>query len=782
MNNLGLLYQRGQAVPPDIDSTGRRESAQDLDQARYWFERSAALGNTSAMNDLGTLYGFARGFTRDYGRALQWFRKAASLGSGDAMGDLGTMYYYGRGVAQDYKQARYWWEKAVARDDVSAMGNLGYLYQCGNGVPQDMKKAMRLYEKAAARGSAAGMNNLALMYSGIIGIPVDRDKQKQWLEKAAALEDPTAMYSLARMYDDPQGVPQDYALARSWYERSAALAMKGNDNDPGSVMSVYRLADMYERGIGVAKDYSRAREWYEKAAALGEADAMLGLARVYREGLGVAKDERLAGEWQLKAAALRPPPEHKPEEPPLCDPDLIDATFTFADQPAGEQTVSLHFKNKSGASCRLHGQPGPSFAVDGHSMRVESCWLCDHGDKPSPMPERQPGNQILLPPGKQAKVDLHWASAGESCQRADWVDFFVQWSKQAGYLFIPNGWPMHVCSAVKSSGYRAEADSPYVATMKDGLLRVSVLQKAVYSDERAELHVELTERGRSVVRPTGCAELYTVRHGPSDGTRLDPLLAKDAMQLVALKPDEINADEEKKRPSWQRGYRRKCETAGEITSADAQIDAANLANVTHVEWRAARRAGNDPVFLVAATQFTVLDVDTLPPNWGEPVKGIRAGLSVDRVDFRVGERIPLHLRWENVDAALQLAQGECKEPVPTLEIQDAEHKVLRTLPVERGCMGHGWGPFAIEKGKAQRTFSELTTDAPSSPYAPAAPANLLGPGVYYLVSVWSPRVLDAASKDEADKLPRFGGARMGGVYATARSQSVRIEVAPSGNP
>lgn len=37
--------------------------------------------------------------------------------------------------------------------------------------------------------------------------------------------------------------------------------------------------------------------------------------------------------------------EHQGGQPPLCDPDLIDTTFTFASLPAGEQTVSLHFQN-----------------------------------------------------------------------------------------------------------------------------------------------------------------------------------------------------------------------------------------------------------------------------------------------------------------------------------------------------------------------------------------------------------------------------------------------------
>jgi TPR repeat protein len=792
MDNLGLMYQHGEAVPPEIDKTPPGEHGPDYNRARYWFEQSIALGNASAMNNLGILYGFARGFATDYGQALYWFRKAAAFGSSDAMNDLGTMYYYGRGVPQDYKQARNWWERAVARGNDSAMADLGYLYQCGNGVLRDMKKAIRLYEKAAARGSASGMNNLALMYSGVIGVPVDRVKQREWLEKAAALNDPTAIYGLARMYDDPEGVPQDYVLARSWYEKAAALVLKENDNDFGSLLSMDRLAEMYEHGIGVAKDYSKTRGWYEKAAALGDVNAMQGLARIYGEGLGVAKDERRAGEWQGKAALLRPSQpavDHEDEKIPLCDPDSIDGTFTFADQPAG-QTVSLHFQNKSNAACRLHGQAGPSFAVDGHSMNVASCWLCDEKGTPSPAPERQSGNQILLAPGERAVLDLHWSSTGESCQWADWVDFvFVRWAASNpyySYLFIPSEWPMHICSAVKSSGYRAEPDSPSISQITAPVLHVFVMQTAIYSDEHATLHVELSGLTPSVASQAGCASLYTVRQGPPiRKTRLDPLRPIGSSSRPSYTPGQIKEDKERAWPSWKANHLRTCAIAGAQTTADADISAADLADVTHVEWRTA--TSPDPAFVTAATHFSVLDVDTLAPDWGVQVEGIRAGLSVDRPRFTMGERIPLHLRWENVNAAMPLAAGECKEPEPALEVQDSQHNVVQTIPIQPLCMGHGWGPFSIPKGEAQRAFIELATEYPTTTLPNTYYFNGDGttiqpvPGVYYLVSVWSPRVLDTSH--EADKTPRIGtGFRFGKVYATARSLPVRVEVAPRNNP
>ncbi len=477
--------------------------------------------------------------------------------------------------------------------------------------------------------------------------------------------------------------------------------------------------------------------------------------------------------------------QHDAGQSPLCDPDLIDGTFTFANLPAGEQTISLHFENKSNAACRLYGQAQHSFAVDGHDMIVASCRLCGPDDTESRYPEQRPGNQIILAPGGRATLDFHWTSTGGGCQWADWVDFiFVQWAKKTAYLFIPSEWPLHICSAVKSAGYHAEADSPSIGEARVGVLHVSVREPTIYSDEHATLHAEITGATASVANPSGCASLYTVRQEPSvpvRTTRFEPINTMGYLSRPSYTPEQIMEDKERAWPSWRKDRLRKCEIEGGRITADADISAANLANVTHVEWRTAPASGEDSVILTATTHFTVLDVDTLAPNWGDPVAGIQAGLSVDRTRVSLGERIPLHVRWENVNADMPLAQGECGGPEPVLEIQDSEHKVLQTTPIEQMCFTHGWGPSKIEKGRALRSFIELTTSPPTPPrFLTDVAGELPGPGVYYLVSVWSPRVLDPPDANTV-RTPRSSG-RFGGVYATARSLPVRVGVAPGNNP
>ena len=272
------------------------------------------------------------------------------------------------------------------------------------------------------------------------------------------------------------------------------------------------------------------------------------------------------------------------------------------------------------------------------------------------------------------------------------------------------------------------------------------------------------------------------------GTRFDPLPTLSEHKAASYTALQLEEDRERAWPEWKRDRLRRCPIDAGAIAADAEIRAAELASVTRIEWRTADHTRvRNPAFLSAAAHFTVLDPDTLAPNWGATGNGIRAGLSVDRTTFFVGDKLPLHLRYENVSAAKPLGVTECGDPEPQLELQDAQHKVLQTLPIDRFCSGHGWGPFAVEQGKPQRLFHEVTTATGSEPYPGRTGApDLPGPGVYYLVTVWSPVVLVVAPAvpGEAATSSRAGRSRdrLGQVYGTARSLPVRIEVLPRGKP
>ena len=66
------------------------------------------------MLKIGSFY--LNGFvvTKDYAQAKRWYEKAAAAGNSDAMKEIGDIYYRGgEGVPVDVAEAKRWYEKAV---------------------------------------------------------------------------------------------------------------------------------------------------------------------------------------------------------------------------------------------------------------------------------------------------------------------------------------------------------------------------------------------------------------------------------------------------------------------------------------------------------------------------------------------------------------------------------------------------------------------------------------------------------------------------------------------
>ena len=72
MANLGVCYFKGDGVPKNEET------------AVAWFQKSADLGNATAMYNLGLCYANGTGVPRDEMKAIRWERKAAELGDTDA--------------------------------------------------------------------------------------------------------------------------------------------------------------------------------------------------------------------------------------------------------------------------------------------------------------------------------------------------------------------------------------------------------------------------------------------------------------------------------------------------------------------------------------------------------------------------------------------------------------------------------------------------------------------------------------------------------------------------
>ena len=77
---------------------------------------------------LATCYRYGWGCDQNDNKAVEWFEKSASLGYSEAMDYLGNIYRFGRsGVTIDLNKARDWYTKAAAQGRVTAQEALDAL-------------------------------------------------------------------------------------------------------------------------------------------------------------------------------------------------------------------------------------------------------------------------------------------------------------------------------------------------------------------------------------------------------------------------------------------------------------------------------------------------------------------------------------------------------------------------------------------------------------------------------------------------------------------------------
>jgi len=142
-------------------------------------EKSAEIGNTEAMFNLGQYY--VRHSTRDdrWARAIRWFKMAADNDYAEAHFGLAKIY------EERFSEDTY---SSKALDHYQRAYNLGSVKAgCSLGVHllnDDNPKAKEYIRKAARAGSGHCQYNLAVMYSNGHLIKEDDGCSRYWAEKA----------------------------------------------------------------------------------------------------------------------------------------------------------------------------------------------------------------------------------------------------------------------------------------------------------------------------------------------------------------------------------------------------------------------------------------------------------------------------------------------------------------------------------------------------------------------------------------------------------------------
>jgi uncharacterized protein len=201
--------------PADVKGTSDIAASDIATAIKYC--RIASNSSRRALYQLGRAYAANRQMTE----AIAAWRKAADKGSTSAMVELGVLYGTGSGVAKDEAQARKLFERAAEAGNPRGISNLAALGS-GGGASSDPSRARELLAKAAETNPEA-QYQLGLMLADGSGGPKDDVGARNLFEKAAAQNHAGALERMGAFAQEGRGGAKDSDAAKAYYQRAAAL-------------------------------------------------------------------------------------------------------------------------------------------------------------------------------------------------------------------------------------------------------------------------------------------------------------------------------------------------------------------------------------------------------------------------------------------------------------------------------------------------------------------------------------------------------------------------------
>ena len=215
-----VLCDRLAADPSDPDKPADVKGTSDVAPSdvatAIKYCKVAAGSSRRALYQLGRAYAA----NRQMPEAIGAWRKAADKGSTSAMVELGVLYGTGAGVARDEAQARKLFERAAEAGNPRGVTNLAALG--GGGGTSDPARARELLAKAAETNAEA-QYQLGLMLADGAGGARDDAAARNLFEKAAAQNHAGALERMGAFTQEGRGGPKDSSAAKAYYERAAAL-------------------------------------------------------------------------------------------------------------------------------------------------------------------------------------------------------------------------------------------------------------------------------------------------------------------------------------------------------------------------------------------------------------------------------------------------------------------------------------------------------------------------------------------------------------------------------
>lgn len=234
---------------------------QDLEEAAYWYRRSAAHEYPPAQMLYGDCLFSGEGVEPDLPEAVSFYQKASDQGNAMACRRLGDCAFLGIGLAQNTDEAVAFFERAARLGCRDALWRLGDLYYQGVGVERNTTMAEVFYEEAAEAGVASAMCMIGdrYFYGKNEKERINYEAAAKWYKKSARKEDEWGLFALGTCYFHGKGVNQSYKKAVKLFRRSARY---------GCPDALWRLASCYYNGIGIKKNKKKAYRCYREAARM----------------------------------------------------------------------------------------------------------------------------------------------------------------------------------------------------------------------------------------------------------------------------------------------------------------------------------------------------------------------------------------------------------------------------------------------------------------------------------------------------------------------------------
>jgi uncharacterized protein len=218
-----VLCDRLAADPADPDKPADVKGVTEI--ASSDITTAIKFCKTASGSSRRALYQLGRGYAANHqtSEAIGAWRKAADKGSTSAMVELGVLYGNGAGVAKDEAQARKLFERAAAAGNPRGISNLAAL---GGGASADPVQTRSLLAKAGETNPEA-QYQLGLMIADGVGGPKDDVTARALFGKAAAQNHPGALERMGAFAQEGRGGDKDATAAKAYYEKAAAL---GNED------------------------------------------------------------------------------------------------------------------------------------------------------------------------------------------------------------------------------------------------------------------------------------------------------------------------------------------------------------------------------------------------------------------------------------------------------------------------------------------------------------------------------------------------------------------------